>query len=28
MLHHFGLTGRILFSFWLTLLLVVLSMVL
>jgi two-component system sensor histidine kinase CpxA len=28
MLHHFGLTGRILFSFWLTLLLVVISMVL
>ena len=28
MLQHFGLTGRILFSFWLTLVLVVLSMVL
>lgn len=28
MLHHFGLTGRILFSFWLTLLLVVISMML
>ena len=28
MLHHFGLTGRILFTFWLTLLLVVVSMVL
>ncbi len=27
MLHHFGLTGRILFSFWMTLLLVVLAMV-
>lgn len=27
MLHHFGLTGRILFSFWVTLLLVVLAMV-